>query len=52
MLEQIHVLPNVSYLSKIRNSDVVMATASKEHEHDKNWDAIKNDPDQIYQKHL
>lgn len=30
MLEQIHVLPNVSYLSKIRNTDVVISATEKD----------------------
>lgn len=37
MLEQIHVLPNVSYLSKIRNTEVLMAGSDK---------------DEIYNQHL
>lgn len=37
MLESIHVLPNVSYMSKIRNTDVVMNGSDK---------------DEVYKKHI
>jgi Fe-S-cluster-containing dehydrogenase component len=47
MLEQIHVLPNVSYLSKIRNTDMVMSTHDAKH----NLDGDKA-VDQVYQQHL
>ncbi len=32
VLEQIHVMPNVSYLAKVRNSDVLSAHAGEHHE--------------------
>lgn len=47
MLEQIHILPNVSYLSKIRNTDVIMSTHD-----DKNKLEGDKAVDQIYQQHL
>lgn len=47
MLEQIHILPNVSYLSKIRNTDMVMSTHDDKHDLDGDK-AV----DQIYQQHL
>jgi len=47
MLEQIHILPNVSYLSKIRNTDMVMST--HDDKHDLTGDKAV---DQIYQQHL
>lgn len=47
MLEQLHILPNVSYLSKIRNADVVASTYDA-----KNGLSGKEALDQVYEKHL
>lgn len=46
-LEQIHILPNVSYLSKIRNTNVIMSTHD-----DKNGLTGDKAVDQVYQQHL